>query len=139
MRSRLHVGCQVADDLFGNVSSFPAFPHPPAYPPFGQSPGPYVPPLAIPVTPRHLTLVVVKDAPKFSIPVFDDKKTTWSDYTRKLRAAQVESDMSYLLTEAETNPSNAKHSKQLMLEFYKKLEGSATKLFSSMEAMNFYM
>ena len=133
-----HVGCQV-DDLFGNVSPIPAYLPSPAYPPFGISPGPHLHPMAIPVTPQDITPVVVKDAPKFSIPVFDDKKTAWSDYTRKLCAALVECDMSYLLTAIETNHSNAKHSKQLMLEFYKKLEGSAAKLFSSMEAMDYYM
>jgi len=131
-----NVGCQV-DDMSGHVPPIPVYSPPPVYPPFGISPSHIH--MAIPVTPQDITPVVVKDAPKFSLPAFDNKKMTWSDYARKLRAALVECEMSYLLTETETNPSNAKHSKQLMLEFYKKLEGSAAKLFDSMEAMNYYM
>ena len=83
--------------------------------------------------------LVVKDATKLNIPVFNDKKTTWTNYAPKLRAALLECNMSFLLTEESTNASNASQSKELMLQFYKKLEGSAATLFSSMESEQYYM
>ncbi len=66
--------------------------------------------------------VVVKDAAKLTLPVFDGKKITWAAYAHKLCAALLECDVSYLLTEEKTTAVNAKHLKQLMLELYKKLE-----------------
>ncbi len=129
------VGCQVHDDdVFGLGRVSPSYGPPGnqfhSFPPqVVPSPG-----YPVPVTP-----VVVKDASKLNIPVFNDKKMTWTTYAPKLHAALLECDMSYLLHAECTNASNAHHSKELMLQFYKKLEGSAAKLFSSMESEQYYM
>jgi hypothetical protein len=126
-----NVGCQVEDLLGGSVPSFhgsPAFPSQ-YYPVFSSPPGSSV------VSPP----IVVKDASKLNIPVFNDKKTTWANYAPKLRAALLECNMSFLLNEESTTAANAAQSKELMLQFFKKLEGSAAKLFTSMEAEQFYM
>ncbi len=126
-----NVGCQVEDLLGGScppVYSSPSYP-PSCYPHFPSLPGSSV------VSPP----IVVKDAVKLNIPVFNDKKTTWTTYAPKLRAALLECNMSFLLTEESTNASNASQSKELMLQFYKKLEGSAAKLFTSMESEQYYM
>jgi len=126
-----NVGCQVEDLLSGSVPPFyssPVFPSS-YYPVFSSPPGSSV------VSPP----IVVKDANKLNIPVFNDKKTTWANYAPKLRAALLECNMSFLLTEERTTAANAPQSKELMLQFFKKLEGSAAKLFTSMEAEQFYM
>lgn len=57
----------------------------------------------------------------------------------KLHAALIECDMSYLLKEPCTTVENGLHSKILMLELFKKLQGSALALFISMNAQMFYM
>lgn len=59
----------------------------------------------------------MKDAAKLTLQVFDDKKKTWTAYAQKLCTALLECVMSYLMTEKK---ANAKHSKNLVLELYKK-------------------
>ncbi len=106
------VGCQVHDDdIFGLGRVSPSYGPPGnqfhSFPPqVVPSPG-----YPVPVTP-----VVVKDASKLNIPVFNDKKMTWTTYAPKLHAALLECDMSYLLHAECTNVSNAHHSKELMLQ-----------------------
>jgi hypothetical protein len=56
----------------------------------------------------------------------------------KLHAALIDRDMEYLLTEPTTNCHNYAHSKELMLELYKKLQGSALDLFSSLNAQHYF-
>jgi len=126
-----NVGCQVEDLLGGSTPSFYGSHVYPSqyYPVLSSPPGPSV------VSPP----IVVKDASKLNIPIFNDKKTTWATYAPKLRAALLECNMSFLLTEESTNITNATQSKELMIQFFKKLEGSAAKLFTSMEAEQYYM
>jgi len=76
---------------------------------------------------------------KLVIPEFDPLKTSWTDYALTLHAALLEAEMSNLLEDPETVPANAKHSKMLMLQFYKKLKGTALRLFESRHAQAFYM
>jgi hypothetical protein len=47
--------------------------------------------------------------------------------------------MGYLLYESTTNPTNAAHSKDLMLELFKKLQGSALSLFTSLNYQHYYL
>jgi hypothetical protein len=57
----------------------------------------------------------------------------------KLHAALLECNMDYILSEQSTMVTNSKHSKQLMIKLYKKLQGSAVALFSSLHAQQFYL
>jgi hypothetical protein len=74
-----------------------------------------------------------------AIPSFDPSKMTWNTFAMKLHATLIECDMAYLLCESETNAFNARHLKELMIEFYKKLQGSALQFFTSMPAQRYYM
>ena len=130
------VGCQVQDDVFGFGNNSPVYPGHPNHFYNGFAPQVFSPPV-YPVP--SSAPVVVKDALKLNIPIFNDKKSTWAAYAPKLRAALLECNMSHLLYAENTNATNAAQSKELMLQFYKKLEGSAAKLFSSMESEQFYM
>jgi len=57
----------------------------------------------------------------------------------KLHAALIEKNMDYLLAEQSTNAFNYSHSEELMVELYKKLQGSALDLFSSLNAQHYYL
>ncbi len=74
-----------------------------------------------------------------AIPSFDPSKMSWNTFAMKLHATLIECDMAYLLRESETNAFNAHHSKELMIELYKKLQGSALQFFTSMSAQRYYM
>jgi hypothetical protein len=63
----------------------------------------------------------------------------WSDYATKICATLCECNMSYFLSDLETNSSNAKHSKELYLELYEKLTGPALQLFKALAAQDYYM
>jgi hypothetical protein len=76
---------------------------------------------------------------KINLPVFDPQKMTWQNFSMKLHAALIDHDMDYLLTEPATNCHNHAHYKQLMVELYKKLQGSALDLFSSLNAQHYYL
>jgi hypothetical protein len=78
----------------------------------------------------------VKEQKKLSLPTFDPHKMSWQNFSMKLHAALIDRDMEYLLTEPSTNAFNYAHSKELMLELYKKLQGSALDIFSSLNAQN---
>jgi hypothetical protein len=78
--------------------------------------------------------VVIKEAKKLTIPQFDPAKISWSSFAMKLHASLIECDLGYLLRESLTNPTNATHSKELMLELFKKLQGSAINLFTGLSA-----
>jgi hypothetical protein len=84
-------------------------------------------------------IIVTKEAKKLSLPPFDPSKLSWSSYAMKLHAALIECDLSYLLKEPCTTVQNGIHSKELMLELFKKLQGGALALFTSMNAQLFYM
>jgi len=81
----------------------------------------------------------VKEQKKLSLPTFDPKKMSWQAFSMKLHAALIEQDMEYLLTEPATNCQNHPHSKELMVELYRKLQGSALDLFTSFNAQHFYL
>jgi len=78
--------------------------------------------------------VVIKEAKKLTIPQFDPTKILWSSFAMKLHASLIECNLGYLLRESLTNPTNATHSKELMLELFKKLQGSAINLFTGLSA-----
>jgi hypothetical protein len=83
--------------------------------------------------------VVIKEAKKLSIPHYDPAKMSWSSFAMKLHASLIECDLGYLLREPSTNSTNATHSKELMLELFKKLQGSALNLFTGLAAQRFYL
>jgi hypothetical protein len=57
----------------------------------------------------------------------------------KLYAALIDRDVEYLLTEHSMNCCNYNHSKELMVKLYRKLQGSALDLFTSLNANHFYL
>ncbi len=63
----------------------------------------------------------VREQKKLSLPTFDPQKMSWQNFSMKLHAALINRDMEYLLTEDSTNGINHAHSKELMVELYKKL------------------
>jgi len=81
----------------------------------------------------------VKEQKKISLPAFNPQKMSWQNFSMKLHAALIDRNMEYLLTEPATNCHNYAHSKELMLELYKKLQGSALDLFSSLNAQHYYL
>ncbi len=81
----------------------------------------------------------VKEQKKRSLPTFGPQKMSWQNFSMKLHAALIDRNMEYLLTEPATNCHNYAHSKELMLELYKKLQGSALDLFSSLNAQHYYL
>jgi len=78
----------------------------------------------------------VKEQKKLLLPSFDPQKMTWQNFSMKLHAAHIDRNMEYLLTE---NGYNYAHSKELMLELNKKLQGSALDLFSLLNAQHDYL
>jgi hypothetical protein len=83
--------------------------------------------------------VMIKEAKKLTIPQFDPAKLSWSSFALKLHASLIECDLGYLLREPSTNETNAVHSKELMLELFKKLQGSALNLFTGLTAQRYYL
>jgi hypothetical protein len=81
----------------------------------------------------------VKEQKKISLPTFDPQKMSWQNFSMKLHAALIDHGMEYLLTESSTNCHNIVHSKELMVELYKKLQDSALDLFSSLNAQHYYL
>jgi hypothetical protein len=79
-------------------------------------------------------VTVIKEVKKLSLPHFDPIKTNWTSFAMKLHASLIECDMAYLLCEPSTNHFNSAHSKELMLELFKKLQGSALSIFTSLSA-----
>ena len=75
----------------------------------------------------------VKEQNKNSLPTFGPQKMSWQNFSMKLHAAIIDCNMEYLLTESSTNCLNCAYSKELKLELYKKLQGSAFDLFSSVD------
>jgi hypothetical protein len=90
------------------------------------------------VSPTNVTTIVTKEV-KFILPAIDISKTPWSEIALKISTSLIECDMGGLLQVNETTSQNAKHSKILMIELYKKLTGSALQLFTSLEAQKYYM
>jgi hypothetical protein len=84
-------------------------------------------------------VTLVKEAKKLSLPYFDPTKMTWTSFAMKLHASLIECDLAYLPQEPSTNHLNGVHSKELMLELFKKLQGSALSLFTSMSAQHYYL
>jgi hypothetical protein len=64
---------------------------------------------------------------------------TWNAFAMKLHASLIECNFSYLLQEKPTNSFNTQHSKELMLELFKKLHDSALSFFTGMSAQNYYL
>lgn len=83
--------------------------------------------------------VLLKDHKKLSIPFYDPTKLPWHTFSMKLHATLIDCNMDYLLSEQSTTAHNGKHSKELMIELYKKLQGSALAMFSSLHAQQFYL
>jgi hypothetical protein len=73
------------------------------------------------------------------IPTFDPQNMSWKNFSMKLHVAPFDRDMDYLMTETSTIGYNYVHSKELMVELYKKLKGSALDLFSSLNAQHYYL
>jgi hypothetical protein len=91
------------------------------------------------VTSLTLTPVTVyKEAKKLSLSTFDPVKMSWTSFAMKLHASLIECDTGYLLHETHTNSTNTAHSKELMLELFRKLQGSALSLFTSLNSQHFY-
>jgi hypothetical protein len=82
---------------------------------------------------------VIKEAKKLSLPYFDPTKMTWTSFAMKLHASLIECDLAYLLREPSTNHYNSAHSKELMLELFRKLQGSALSLFTSLKSQQYYL
>lgn len=83
--------------------------------------------------------VECKQQKKISPPTFDPQNMSWQNFSMKLHVAPFDQDMDYLLTETSTIGYNYVHSKELMVELYKKLKGSALDLFSSLNAQHYYL
>jgi hypothetical protein len=81
----------------------------------------------------------VKEQKKLALPNFNPSKMSWQNVSMKLHAALIEKNMDYLLAEQSTNAFNYSHSKELMVELYKKLQGGALDLFSSLKAQHYYL
>ncbi len=84
-------------------------------------------------------VTVIKEARKLSLPHYDPSKMTWTSFAMKLHASLIECDLAYLLREESTTSLNSAHSKELMLELFKKLQGSALSLFTGMTAQRYYL
>jgi hypothetical protein len=84
-------------------------------------------------------VTVIKEVKKISLPYFDPSKMTWSAFAMKLHASLIKCDLAYLLHEKNTNHVNASHSKELMLEFFKKLQGSTLSIFMGMNTQHYYL
>jgi hypothetical protein len=57
----------------------------------------------------------------------------------KLHASLIECNLAYLLREQAANHLNGIHSNELTLELFKKLQGSALSMFTSMAAQHYYL
>jgi hypothetical protein len=76
--------------------------------------------------------VECKQQKKISPPTFDPQNMSWQNFSMKLHVAPFDQDMDYLLTETSTIGYNYVHSKELMVELYKKTKGKCIRfiLFS---------
>jgi hypothetical protein len=86
-----------------------------------------------------IPVTVIKEAKKLSLPYFDPMKMIWTSFSLKLHASLIKCDLAYLLCEQSTNHYNITHSKELMLELFKKLQGSALSMFTSLSAQQYYL
>jgi hypothetical protein len=84
-------------------------------------------------------VTLIKEQKKISLPYFDPMKMTWTSFAMILHASLIECDLAYLLWEQSTNHLNVAHSKELMLELFMKLQGSALNRFTSMIAQHYYL
>jgi hypothetical protein len=84
-------------------------------------------------------VTVYKEGKKLTLPTFDPAKMSWTSFAMKLHASLIECDMAYLLQEPQTTASNAAHSKELMLELFRKLQGTAPNLFTSLNSQHYYL
>jgi hypothetical protein len=92
------------------------------------------------VSSSQLNLVtLVKEAKKLSLPYFNPTKLTWTSFAMKLHASLIKCSLAYLLQEHSTNHHNGTHSKELMLELFRKLQCSALSLFTSLTAQHYYL
>jgi hypothetical protein len=92
------------------------------------------------VSSSHITPVtVIKEAKKLTLPYFDPTEMTWTSFALKLHASLIECDLAYLLRENSTNHHNSHHSKELMLELFRKLQGTVLNMFTSLTAQNYYL
>jgi hypothetical protein len=66
-------------------------------------------------------------------------KMIWTSFSLKLHASLIKCDLAYLLCEQSTYHNNITHSKELMLELFKKLQGSALSMFTSLSAQQYYL
>jgi hypothetical protein len=82
---------------------------------------------------------MIKEPKKFSLAFYDPAKPLGAHLAYKFIAALIGCNMECLLSESVTIVHNKKHSKELMVELYKKLQGSALNLFSSINAQCFYL
>lgn len=89
------------------------------------------------LSPTNTSPVVIKEAKKLTLPQFDPVKLSWSSFAMKLHASLIECDLGYLLCKPSTNAHNAAHSKELMLELFMKLQGSAISLFTGLTAQRY--
>lgn len=76
-----------------------------------------------PTPPLTTSPIIIQEAKKLTIPHLDPEKMSWSSFAMKLHASLIECDMAYLLKETHTTPSNAHHTKKLMLELFKNFKG----------------
>lgn len=83
--------------------------------------------------------VLLKDPKKLSIPFYDPLKTPRHTFSMKLHATLIDCNMDYLLLAQAMNAANGKHSKELMIELYKKLQGGALAMFSSLHAQQLFL
>jgi hypothetical protein len=58
---------------------------------------------------------IVKDPKKLNLPFYEPSKMALHNFSMKLHAALIDCNMGYLLTSTDTNPSNAQHSKELIV------------------------
>jgi len=125
------------DNAFGDNGEFtstPFSPHPNQCPNISDTPS-FIPPSSV----NYVGPVMIKEEKKLTIPQFDPAKLSWSSFAMKLHASLIGCDLRYLLRESSTNEANAAHSKELMLELFKKLQGSAINLFTGLTAQRYYL
>jgi hypothetical protein len=75
-------------------------------------------------------VTMVKEVKKLTLPTFDPTKMSRQSFAMKMHASLIECDLAYLLQEESTTQYNATHSKELMLELFKKLQVTALSLFT---------
>jgi hypothetical protein len=107
--------------------------------PLSSNPGIPVREVGCQLTAPPTSPVMIKEAQKLTIPQVDPAKLSWSSFAMKLHASLIECDIGYLLRESSNNEANAAHSKELMLELFKKLQGIAINLFTGLTAQRYYL